>query len=544
MKFKLPCSKYWFVAIILALSFVGIFDHDLWTADEPRVAEIGREFLDDGASLAVPRLNGEPFMEKPPLYFWCLAFSYKIFGGPSASAARIPSVFFGLGTLLFTYLLAGKMFGRDSAIWSCMVLALSSEFFYIHHKSLVDTSLVFFVTGTVYWLYLALTAEGDKKGIYYTICYFFATGAFFAKGFLGIAFPALLFICFILWTKGWQEIKRARLWFGFFIVGAGISLWFWFLWREGSWEYISTFLVHNNLQRFVPMVGAEYSGGHVKPFYFYWYSFWRAFAPWSLLMPAVFFYVYRKGFQDKNRFFLALWFISGLLMLSFAGTKRNIYLVPLLPSVSILVGSWLSDVENRIVNVVIDRISQWFILCVSGISIIVLAGVGFKLGLFKTAPFVLLMPVLAVSYVFVFRSFIKNRVIKLYGLPLSLSLIYVVFVLVFVPYINERKSFKPFCNELSEILAVKDKPLYAFQPDETTRAVVPFYTGHKLIPVNDLVVAKSLQNSDNVLMLIQNKHKNMSNHNSLKDIFPHVILSGSVGKGRNMTLLSNHGKKR
>ena len=167
--------------MILALSFVGIFDHDLWPSDEPRVAEIGREFLDEGASLAVPRLNGKPFLEKPPLYFWCVALSYKVFGGLSASAARLPSVFFGLGTLLFTYLLARKMYGRNSALWSCMVLALSAEFFSITHKSLVDSSLVFFVTGTVYWLYLALTAEKDTKGILYAVCYIFATGAFFSK---------------------------------------------------------------------------------------------------------------------------------------------------------------------------------------------------------------------------------------------------------------------------------------------------------------------------------------------------------------------------
>ena len=88
MKLKLPNSKYWFVVVILLVSFVGIFDHDLWTYDEPRVAEIGREFLDGNASLAVPQLNGQPFLEKPPFYFWCVTLSYKIFGGHLASAAR------------------------------------------------------------------------------------------------------------------------------------------------------------------------------------------------------------------------------------------------------------------------------------------------------------------------------------------------------------------------------------------------------------------------------------------------------------------------
>ncbi len=535
----LYCSGYWFVVVILLVSFVGIFDHDLWTADEPRVAEIGREFLDEGASLAVPRLNGEAFMEKPPLYFWCVALSYKIFGGPSASAARIPSVLFGLGTLVFTYLLSRKMYGKNAAAWSCMVLSLSGEFFYIHHKSLVDTSLVFFVTGTVYWLYLALTDGREKKDVFYIICYLCATGAFFAKGFLGIAFPVLLFFCWIVWRKDWQEIRRARLWIGFFIICTGIGLWFWFLRKEGSWEHISTFLVHNNLQRIVPGVGAVYSGGHVKPFYYYLSVFWRAFAPWSLLVPAVFFYAFRKGFKDENRLFLFLWFVSGLLMLTLAGTKRTIYLVPLFPSISILTGSWLNDVESRLINGRFVKISQWVILCVSGISIIVIAGVAYKLGLVKTVPFVLLIPLLTISYIYIFRSFVQCNVIKLSGVPVIMSLTYITLVLIFVPYLNEKKSFIPFCSKLGEIVAVNERPIYAFQPEETTRAVVPFYTGRKLIPVNDLETAKSLQGDNNVFMLVLDKHKDMRNYNNLKTLFPDVILSGVVGKRRNFKLLSN-----
>lgn len=545
MKIKLLDSKYWFVAVILVVSFMGIFDHDLWTADEPRVAEIGREFLEEGSSLAVPRLGGEPFLEKPPLYFWCVALSYKIFGGPSASAARIPSVFFGLGTLVFTYLLGKRMFGRDSAIWSCMVLALSAEFFYINHKSIVDTALVFFVTGTVYWLYLALTVEREKKWSHYTICYIFATGAFFAKGFIGLAFPVLLFICWILWRRDWQEIKRARLWIGLLIVGTGISLWFWFLWKEGSWEYISTFLVHNNLQRIVPSAGNGYSGGHIKPFYYYFSIFWKAFAPWSLVIPAVFIYAWRKGLQDKERVFLILWFFSGLLMLTLAGTKRTIYLVPLFPPIAILMGAWFNDVERRIINGLFVRVSQWIILCVSGISIIVLAGVAFKLELIKTTPFVLLMPVLAISYVFVIRSFIKNRVIKLCGLPLLMSLIYVVFVLVFIPYINEKKSFKPFFRKFGEILAVKKRTLYAFQPEETTRAVVPFYTDHYIRGVKNFWEAGLLRrNNNDVLLIVLDKHKTQGRSIILRDIYPSVLASKLVGRRRYIKLLSNGGDER
>ena len=537
--FKLPDSRYWFVAMILALSFVGIFDHDLWPSDEPRVAEIGREFLDEGASLSVPRLNGEPFLEKPPLYFWCVALSYKVFGGPSASAARLPSVFFGLGTLVFTYLLARKMFGRNSALWSCMVLALSLEFFAITHKSLVDSSLVFFVTGTVYWLYSALTAEKDKKKIYYTLCYILATGAFFTKGFLGLAFPAFLFICWIVWTRDWSEIKSTRLWIGFFIVGAGISLWFFGLWKEGSWEYIGTFLGHNNLQRVVP--GATYTGGHEHPSYYYLVRYWRAFAPWSILTPAVFYHAYRKGFRDKNRLFLVLWFLSGFIMLSLAGTKRPIYLVPLFPSLSILTGAWLNDVETRMVKGRLVIISQWSIMSISGISIALLTISAFKYDLYRNITFIVLMPVILISFIAVFNSFITYKVIKLYSLPLLMILIYISFVLVSYPHINKNKSLKPFCNELGHILTEKEKPLYAFQPCEIARAMVPFYTGCYITPIYTLEEIESIGKNPGNLVLVVDERNSRPLYNSLKDTFSNVLVSGQSGK-RHMVLLSNKGK--
>ena len=50
------------------VSFIGI-SNELWTPDEPRDAAIGRAMWESGDWI-VPRLNGEPFLEKPPLYWW------------------------------------------------------------------------------------------------------------------------------------------------------------------------------------------------------------------------------------------------------------------------------------------------------------------------------------------------------------------------------------------------------------------------------------------------------------------------------------------
>lgn len=52
----------------------------LWTPGEPRYAEVAREMLDRGGWLP-PFCNGQPYAEKPPLFFWTVMLGAKAFGG-------------------------------------------------------------------------------------------------------------------------------------------------------------------------------------------------------------------------------------------------------------------------------------------------------------------------------------------------------------------------------------------------------------------------------------------------------------------------------
>src|SRR5919107_223856 len=47
--------------------------------DEGRYAQIPREMLAHG-NWVVPTLQGEPYLDKPPLMYWLVALSYKAFG--------------------------------------------------------------------------------------------------------------------------------------------------------------------------------------------------------------------------------------------------------------------------------------------------------------------------------------------------------------------------------------------------------------------------------------------------------------------------------
>src|SRR6202158_3127681 len=70
---------------LLLLGLLGC-NRGLWTPDEPREAEISREMALSPA--VIPTLNGQRFIEKPPLYYWLVAAVYRLTGGPSVLAGR------------------------------------------------------------------------------------------------------------------------------------------------------------------------------------------------------------------------------------------------------------------------------------------------------------------------------------------------------------------------------------------------------------------------------------------------------------------------
>src|SRR5438552_14827257 len=68
------------IALLLAAIFVpSHFSRDPWNPDEPRYVEVARE-MKLARSYVLPRLNGEIYAEKPPLYFWLVNGAERAIG--------------------------------------------------------------------------------------------------------------------------------------------------------------------------------------------------------------------------------------------------------------------------------------------------------------------------------------------------------------------------------------------------------------------------------------------------------------------------------
>jgi 4-amino-4-deoxy-L-arabinose transferase-like glycosyltransferase len=63
--------------LVISIFLVYIFNigaYDLWSPDEPRYAEVGREAAVDGHWI-IPHLNNRIYYEKPPTYFNLIGLS-------------------------------------------------------------------------------------------------------------------------------------------------------------------------------------------------------------------------------------------------------------------------------------------------------------------------------------------------------------------------------------------------------------------------------------------------------------------------------------
>ncbi len=130
--------------VAAAVSFAGIGSHSLWTPDEPRDAAIGKAMWASG-DLVVPRLDGRPFLEKPPLAWWAQAAAFRALG-VSDAAARVPSALFGTLTLLVTWWLGRRLGGVRAGWLAAGALASTAQYGEDMRRAIVDPPLVLMVT--------------------------------------------------------------------------------------------------------------------------------------------------------------------------------------------------------------------------------------------------------------------------------------------------------------------------------------------------------------------------------------------------------------
>ena len=469
---QLHTILFWIV--IAGIAFLGL-DRGLWTPDEPREAEMGREMLIHPGF--VPHLNGKPFFEKPPLYYWAVAGAYKV-AGVSEGVARTVSSVFGLATLVLVFFWVKRDASKEAAYMAVFVLATCVQFFQSTHWVLLDPALMFFLVVAAWGAWTAMSRGPGLAALlslYGGMCM-----AVWTKGLLGVALPTAGLLPFLILRRRdrpWRPLKPLL---GVSLTCLFIGLCLWAFYAAEGWDALYQLVWVNHVERFI----RPSTTGHAQPFYYYLQALPVAVLPWLFPFLALFrpSFWRQTGPSEKPAFrlYLACSVLGALLLLSLASTKRETYLLPLVPLLAVLMALALDD-AIRLPSGTLDGPSRWLFgrlqpafLSLWGLVVPV------ALIVYTKSPrplyLVLLLAGLGFGLAGIYFA-LRDRFAPAWDAHrASAVLMCVAAIAVAAPVADAQKNMAPFCRWVG--LAVPGRAaIPALGADETLCGIIPFTTG-------------------------------------------------------------------
>ncbi len=341
----------------LALAFGLLFgfrlgSYPLDNPDEGRNTEIPREMLATG-DWVTPRLNGVNYFEKPPLMYWAVAASFKVFGQNEGAARAVPALF-ALGGVLLTYAAGRRLYGRTAGLAAAAVLGTSLLYFGTGRFLVLDMPVSVLMSATLFCFILAVEEPpGSRRRWLYYGLYASAALATLTKGFIGFLVTGAVMFLWLLIFNQWKRLRPMHLPSGIALFLAIAAPWHVLAaLRNETWAHRYIYFEH--WARFTTTEHGRYQPWH----YFIWILLAGLF-PWmAFLWPAVRDAV--RGPFDKLRanpggvwarrgenavaWFLVVWVAFIFLFFSKSQSKLPAYILPVFPAVAVLIGRWLAGV--------------------------------------------------------------------------------------------------------------------------------------------------------------------------------------------------------
>lgn len=315
-------------------------------------AQISRNMLASG-DWVTPRLDGVIYLEKPPLIYWLMAVSYKIFGVHDW-AARIPVALSSIGLCWLTAAMGIWAFGRRAGFYAGLCMATCVGLWLFTRVLIPDVSLTLTIALAMWALLRALDDnEPHPRAWAYTLAASLGVGLLL-KSLIGVVFPVAAGLIYLAIT---QQLLVARTWKRLHpFVGAAIVLliaapwhvtatlrnppYFDFTLRSVPGEYhgfLWFFFINEQLLRFLNLrYPRDYN---TVPRLYFWLLHLAWLFPWSVYFPAVAKLSFKPDDRAGKTRLLALCWIGFILIFFTFSTTQEYYSMPCYPAMALLLGS-------------------------------------------------------------------------------------------------------------------------------------------------------------------------------------------------------------
>jgi 4-amino-4-deoxy-L-arabinose transferase-like glycosyltransferase len=336
----------------LLIYAAGMFTPPLLDDVDTMHAEAAREMVSrhDWVTLYI---DGVRYLEKPPLPYWAVAASYKMFGIGDWTT-RFPLTLGVLALLFATYALGKLAYGERGGLFSATALATTIGPYIFTRFQIPDVIVALWLTLGFYFFLRAVKEERPSV----VSCWGFAATCALntlTKGLIGLVFPFAAIGLYLLLTGSLKLLRQLRLFSStvvFLIIAAP-----WHVLaalrtpdqgaiRGFVWFYFVNEQILRYLNKRVPR---DYD---TVPLFLFWALLLVWAVPWVAFLPQSLRGVPARWRQWRSRLdtrqsaslLFALWLIVIVGFFSFS-TRQEYYTIPAIPAIALLVGGWMQREE-------------------------------------------------------------------------------------------------------------------------------------------------------------------------------------------------------
>ncbi len=349
-------NKYveWIDGVLLFAAFIlltyGLEKYGLFEPHEGHFAGVAREMILQG-DWVTPTLNGAPYLNKPPLLYWLIATSFKLFGFQEF-AARFPIALAGWLGVVVAWLWSRQIWGVIASRATVVLLSTGVGWFIFAHQLLIDELLGTLLLAMMYCLW-RLTVQPKSHG-FFVAAYLLLGLAVLAKGILALAFWVVGCGAIALTTRRWQTLKIFRPLLGIAITAAVVVPWCIAV-EQYNPGFLQYFLLNENFKRALDTRWPpDYSISKISPWGYLGVSaVWCL--PWTFLLPPTLkraWEDWRHGFTaiatptDRQRSdaltLLGVLAVLPIVMFLPLSSRLYYYSIPAVPPLAMMTGYWWS----------------------------------------------------------------------------------------------------------------------------------------------------------------------------------------------------------
>ena len=360
------------VIVFWRLGYLTLLD-----PDPAHYTQITREML-QARSWLVPLLDGAPFIDKPVLFHWLQALSFRLIG-ETGFAARLPSALAALALFGATRWVGIRLLGEAVGERSWLMLATIPATFALARISYLDMVFTAFLFGGIACLFVA-TLRGRPNLQY--IGYAGLSFAVMTKGPVALLLVCLLFS--LAWASGGESrtTMQSLHWkSGLVGVILGSSPWFIWMYLQFGDQFVRDYVLAGNVSYVTQARLSASSANHA----FYLLMFLAAFFPWSVVTAGYAIdtlWRWRKGRGPSvEERLLWAWLVVVIAFFTLARFRIDRYIFPAAPACCLLAAkAWVSAKNGA-------RTNEYPATCV---SVFVLALLFAAIGIFLTVNLPLL----------------------------------------------------------------------------------------------------------------------------------------------------------